>query len=210
MTNEWRVMDTKEMEQAWKSAGYDVVWTNANSDRSKQLADVEDPLSRKPAVLVVAPIEYEALAPVPGLAANAGVPLLVVDRDLPGKAGENGWISVITTDFKDSGIRVANDVVDEMTKKNGSAKGVLLHVTGNTGASPVIDEGKGLDEVFGKNPGIKVAASRDSKNSREGGRKCMEDLPQSFPAGSIDGVVSTTTTRRSAVSAPSTRPDAMS
>jgi ABC-type sugar transport system substrate-binding protein len=32
MENEWRVMDTREMEQAFKSAGYDFVWTNANSD----------------------------------------------------------------------------------------------------------------------------------------------------------------------------------
>jgi ribose transport system substrate-binding protein len=188
MTNEWRVMDTKEMEQAWKDAGYDFVWTDAKSDPSKQLADVEDLLSRKPVVIVVAPIEYEALAPVPGLAAKAGIPLLVVDRNLPGTAGKDGWISVITTDFKESGIRVANDVVERLTKKYGSAKGTLLHVTGNTGASPVIDEGKGLDEVFGKTD-IKWAANCDSKNSREGGQKCMEDLLQSFAAGTIDGVV---------------------
>jgi ABC-type sugar transport system substrate-binding protein len=189
MANEWRVMNTKEMEKAWKDAGYDFVWTNANSDPSKQLADVEDLLAKKPVLLVIAPIEYEALAPVPGLAQKASVPLIVVDRNLPGKAGENGWISVITTDFKDSGIRVANDVVEKLKKKNGSPKGTLLHVTGNTGASPVIDEAKGLDEVFGKYAEIKVAANCDSKNSREGGRKCMEDLLQSFPAGSIDGVV---------------------
>ena len=97
MTNEWRVMDTKEMEQAWKDAGYDFVWTDAKSDPAKQLADVEDLLAQKPDVLIVAPIEYEALAPVPGLAAAAKVPLIVVDRNLPGKAGTNGWISVITT-----------------------------------------------------------------------------------------------------------------
>ena len=48
MTNEWRVMNTKEMEKAWKDAGYEFVWTNANSDPAKQLADVEDLLSRKP------------------------------------------------------------------------------------------------------------------------------------------------------------------
>ena len=51
MTNEWRVMDTKEMEKAWKDAGYDFVWTNAKSDPAKQLADVEDLLARKPVVL---------------------------------------------------------------------------------------------------------------------------------------------------------------
>ncbi len=189
MTNEWRVMDTKEMEKAWKDAGYDFTWTDAKSDPSKQLADVEDLLARKPVVLIVAPIEYEPLAPVPALAEKAHVPLLVVDRSLPGKPGQNGWISLVTTDFVDSGKRVADDVVSQLTKKNGSPKGTILHVTGNTGASPVIDEEKGLEEIFRTHPDIKVAASCDSKNSRAGGRKCMEDLLQSFPAGSIDGVV---------------------
>jgi ribose transport system substrate-binding protein len=189
MTNEWRVMDTKEMEQAWKDAGYDFVWTDAKSDPAKQLADVEDLLSKKPDVIIVAPIEYEALAPVPGIANKAGVPLLVVDRNLPGTAGKDGWISVITTDFKESGIRVANDVVEQLTKKNGSAKGVVLHITGNVGASPVIDEGKGIDEVFAKSPDIKIASSCDSGNSREGGRKCMEDMLQAFAAGSVDAVI---------------------
>jgi ABC-type sugar transport system substrate-binding protein len=189
MTNEWRVMNSKEMEQAWKDAGYEFTWTNAESDPAKQLADVEDLLARKPDVLIIAPIEYEALAPVPELAAKAGVPLLVVDRNLPGKAGTNGWISVITTDFKDSGIRVANDVVVQLTKKNGSAKGNWLHVTGNVGASPVIDQGKGMDEVFAASPDIKVLSNCDSGNSREGGRKCMEDMLQAFPAGQVDAVI---------------------
>lgn len=189
MTNEWRVMDSKDMEASWKAAGYDFVWTNAASDPAKQLADIEDLLARKPVVLIVAPIEYEALAPVPGLAQKAGVPLLVVDRNLPGQAGKDGWISVITTDFKDSGIRVANDVVAQLTKKNAAPKGTVLHITGNVGASPVIDEAKGIDEVFAKNPDIKIASSCDSGNSREGGRKCMEDMLQAFAVGSVDAVI---------------------
>jgi ribose transport system substrate-binding protein len=188
MTNEWRVMDTKEMEQAWKDAGYEFVWTDAKSDPSKQLSDVEDLLARKPVVIVVAPIEYEALAPVPGLAAKAGVPLIVVDRNLPGKAGSNGWISVITTDFVDSGKRAAEDVVAQLQAKKGGPKGTWLHITGNVGASPVIDQGKGMEEVFAKYPDIKLLSKCDSGNSREGGQKCMEDMLQAFPSG-VDVVI---------------------
>jgi ribose transport system substrate-binding protein len=189
MTNEWRVMDTKEMEKSWKDAGYDFVWTDAKSDPSKQLADVEDLLNRKPAVIIVAPIEYEALAPVPGLAAKAGIPLIVVDRNLPGKAGKDGWISVITTDFVDSGKRAAEDVVAQLQAKKGAAKGAWLHITGNVGASPVIDQGKGMEEVFAGHPDIKLLSKCDSGNSREGGQKCMEDMLQAFPAGQVDVVI---------------------
>lgn len=188
MTNEWRVMNSKEMEEAWKAAGYDYVWTNAESDPAKQLADVEDLLARKPDVLIIAPIEYEALAPVPGLAHAAGIPLLVVDRNLPGKAGTDGWISVITTDFVESGIRAAKDVVAQLEANKGGAKGNWLHITGNLGASPVIDQGKGMEQTFAAYPDIKLLSSCDSGNSREGGRKCMEDMLQAFPDG-VDVVI---------------------
>lgn len=188
MENEWRVMNTKEMEKAFTEAGYDFVWTDAHSDPAKQLADIEDLLARKPALLVVAPIEYEPLAPVPKMAEDAGVPLIVVDRALPGEPGKGNWIALLTTDFVDTGAQVGRDVIEDLTKKNGAAKGKILHVTGNKGASPVVDEEKGLEQAFaGTN--VEIAASCDGLYSREPGRKCTEDLLQAFPAGSIDGVV---------------------
>jgi len=189
MENEWRVMDTREMEEAFKKAGYDFVWTNANSDPAKQLADIEDLLARKPVLLVVAPIEYEPLAPVPGMAEKANVPLLVVDRTLPGEPGKGKWIATLTTDFVDTGAQVARDVVAALTKKNGKPQGALLHVSGNTGASPVVDEQKGLDSVFSKTPDVKIVATCDGLYSREPGRKCTEDLLQAFPKGKIDGII---------------------
>ncbi|MDR5734004.1 substrate-binding domain-containing protein [Caballeronia sp. LZ025] len=189
MENEWRVVNTKDMEKSWKDTGYDFVWTNANWDPAKQLSDVQDLLARKPKVLIVEPVEYEPAAPVPGMAKKAGVPLIVADRAMPGQPGKDGWISLLTISYEDTGVRVGKDVVAQLTKKNGKPEGKLLHVTGNTGAAPVIEEQKGLDSVFAKNPGIKFVAKCDGRYSREGGRKCTEDFLQSFPKGSIDGIV---------------------
>ncbi|NTJ11601.1 ABC transporter substrate-binding protein [Rhizobium lusitanum] len=189
MENEWRVMDTKDMEKAFKDAGYDFVWTNANSDPAKQLSDIEDLLARKPVLLVVAPIEYEPLAPVPDMAKKANVPLIVVDRALPGTPGKDNWLALLTTSFVDTGERVGKNVVEDMIKKNGAPKGKLLHITGNKGASPVIDEQAGLDNIFKASPDIQWAATCDGLYSREPGRKCTEDLLQAFSAGTIDGIV---------------------
>src|SRR5271166_5370007 len=72
MENEWRVMDTREMEKAFKDAGYDFVWTNANSDPAKQLSDIEDLLTRKPVLLVVAPIESSRSRPFPASPTKPG------------------------------------------------------------------------------------------------------------------------------------------
>jgi ribose transport system substrate-binding protein len=189
MENEWRVVDTREMEQAFRKAGYDFVWTNANSDPGKQLADVEDLLARRPVLLIVAPIEYEPLAPVPMLADEARVPLIVVDRALPGQPGKGQWIAMLTTNFVDTGEQVARDVVATLTRLHGKPEGVLLHVSGNTGASPVVDEQTGLNNVFKSYPGIKIAGTCDGRYMREPGRKCTEDLLQAFGKGKVDGVI---------------------
>jgi ABC-type sugar transport system substrate-binding protein len=187
--NEWRVLNTKEMEKAFKDAGYDFTWTNANADPSKQLSDVQDLLARKPVLLVLAPVEYEPLAPVPKLAQAAKVPLLVVDRAIPGTPGKDSWIAMVTIDYVDTGERVAKDVVEALTKKNGKPAGKLLHITGTTGASPVLDEQKGIDGILKQYPDIKILATCDGHYQREVGRKCTEDLLQSFPKGQIDGII---------------------
>jgi ABC-type sugar transport system substrate-binding protein len=187
--NEWRVLNTKEMEKAFKDAGYDFTWTNANADPSKQLSDIQDLLARKPVLLVLAPVEYEPLAPVPKMAQTANVPLLVVDRAIPGTPGKDGWIAMVTIDYVDTGERIAKDIVATLTKKNGKPAGKLLHVTGTTGASPVLDEQKGIDNVLKQYPDIKIVASCDGHYQREVGRMCTEDLLQSFPKGQIDGII---------------------
>lgn len=189
MENEWRAMNTQEMEEAFTSAGYEFVWTNANSDPAKQLADIEDLLAQQPVLLVVAPIEFEPLAPVPDMAADADVPLLVVDRALPGEPGTGHWISLLTTDFVDTGEQVARDVVEEMEAKYGEPMGKLLHITGTTGASPVIDEATGLDNVFSQYENVEIVATCDGLYSREPGRQCTEDLLAAFGPGEIDGII---------------------
>jgi ribose transport system substrate-binding protein len=189
MENEWRAMNTKEMEKAARDAGYDFVWTNANGDAAKQLADVESLLAQKPVLLVIAPLEYEALAPVPDMAKKAGIPLIVVDRALKGDPGKDNYLVLLTTDFVDTGRLVAKDVVEDLTKKNGAPKGKLLHVMGTKGASPVIDEEKGILEVLKDYPDIEIVTTCDGQYSREPGRKCTEDLLQAYPKGSIDGII---------------------
>lgn len=189
LSGEWRAENSREMQASVEAAGCEFIQASANDDAAKQLQDVSDLLAKKPDLLVVAPVTYEALAPVPGLADAAGIPLIVVDRALPGTPGEGQWKAFITIDFVESGVKVGEAVVAAMTKKNGAPKGKILHIAGTTGASPVIDEQKGIDQVLANYPDIEIVATCDGKYAGEPGRKCMEDMLQRFPAGSVDGVI---------------------
>ncbi|MGC3955237.1 MAG: substrate-binding domain-containing protein [Propionicimonas sp.] len=189
LSGEWRVENSRDMKEQVEKAGCTFIQASANDDVAKQLQDVNDLLAKKPSLLVVAPVQYEPLAPVPGLAEKAGVPLIVVDRALPGNPGEGMYKAFISIDFVESGVKVGESLVKGMTKKNGSATGNIIHITGTTGASPVIDEQKGIDSVLADNPDIKIVGSCDGKYAGEPGRKCAEDLLQRFEKGTIDGVI---------------------
>lgn len=189
LSGEWRAENSREMKASVEKAGCTFVQASANDDVAKQLQDVNDLLARKPDLLVVAPVQLEPLAPVPGLAQAANVPLIVVDRALPGTPGTGSWKAFITIDFVETGVKVGQSIVEGLTKKNGAPKGNLVHITGTTGASPVIDEQKGIDQVLAKYPDIKIVGSCDGKYAGEPGRKCMEDLLQRFDKGTIDGLI---------------------
>ncbi len=188
MENEARIQIQKDMEAHVRAAGFDFIWANAAGDPAKQLADVEDLLSRKPVLLIIAPVESEPLASVPDKCAKAGVPLLVIDRSIPGKAGTGSWLALLTNDFVEPGRIKARDMVAKLTKRYGSPKGTYVHITGQQGASPVVDEQKGIDDVMSKYPNIKCLATVDGRYQAEPSRKDMEDLLQRFPAGQIDAV----------------------
>lgn len=189
LSGEWRAENSRDMKAAVEKAGCSFIQASANDDVAKQLQDVNDLLAKKPTLLVVAPVQSEPLAPIPGLAQAAGVPLIVVDRAIPGSPGTGAWKSFITIDFIETGVKVGESVVRGLTKKNGAPKGNLIHITGTTGASPAIDEQKGIDQVLAKYPDIKIVGSCDGKYAAEPGRKCAEDLLQRFGKGKIDGLI---------------------
>jgi ABC-type sugar transport system substrate-binding protein len=186
---EWMVENSRDMKAAVEDAGCEFIQADAEGDPAKQLQDVRDLLSRQPDLLVVRPVTFEPLAPVPGLAEEAGVPLIVVDRALPGTPGEGQYKAFLTIDFVETGQLVAESVVKGLTEKNGSPTGRVVHITGTSGASPVLDEQEGIDQVLADNPGIEEVAQCDGNYSREPGRQCMEDLLQRFGPGEIDGVI---------------------
>ncbi|MCW2575775.1 MAG: Monosaccharide transporter substrate-binding protein family [Modestobacter sp.] len=186
---EWMVENSRDMKAAVEAKGCEFIQADAEGDAAKQLQDVRDLLARKPDLLVVRPVTFEPLAPVPGLADEAGVPLIVVDRALPGTPGEGQYKAFLTIDFVETGELVGESVVRGLTEKNGSPTGRIVHITGTSGASPVLDEQEGIDNVLTKNPGIEEVAQCDGNYSREPGRQCMEDLLQRFNAGEIDGVI---------------------
>lgn len=187
--NPWRLGETKSMQDEAAKRGYTLIATDANEDTAKQIADVDSIIAQKPDILIFPPRETQALAPSVLKAKAAGIPVILIDRDVDhsiAKPGED-YITFIGSDFVDQGRRAA-----EWLTKTMNGKANIIQLEGTTGADPAILRKKGFEDYLAGNfmgtptpdgafPDMKIIASQTGDFQRDKGRAVMQTLLQSNP-----------------------------
>ena len=180
--NPWRIAQTKSMQDEAKKLGYQLVYTDAAGSASKQVSDVRSMIAQKVDAIFLAPREEKPLAPVIKEAAKAGIPVILLDRNVDpalAKAGQD-YVTFIGSDFILEGKRVG-----EWIAKKSGGKANIIQLLGTTGASPANDRRKGFEDAIKAFPGMKVLASQDGDFSRDKGRQVMETLLQANPSVNV-------------------------
>lgn len=180
--NNWRITETKSIQDEAAKRGYKLLYTNANDDTSKQVADVEDLLNRRPDVLIIAPREFEGLAPALQAAKEAGVPVILVDRSAKGEAGVD-YVTVISADFIWEGREAAKVIADKFAGKPAN----IVQITGVPGSSVAIERQKGFEDEIAKHPNLKIIATQNGDFTRSVAQKTMENIIQAH-GDKIDAV----------------------
>ena len=80
--NPWRMAQTKSMQDEAKKLGYQLVYTDAAGSTAKQVADVRSMIAQKVDAIFLSPREDKPLAPVVAEARKAGIPVILLDRNI--------------------------------------------------------------------------------------------------------------------------------
>ncbi len=187
--NPWRLAETKSMQDEAAKRGYKLIATDANEDTAKQIADVASVIAQRPDILIFPPRESGPLAPSVLQAKQAGIPVILIDRDVEHDVAMPGrdYITFIGSDFVDQGRRAAEWLIGAT---GGNAR--IIELEGTTGADPAIDRKQGFDELilggsFKGTPvatpvaGMQILASQTGNFTRNEGRQVMETLLQAHP-----------------------------
>jgi ribose transport system substrate-binding protein len=137
-----------------KHADVKLVIADAQQDNSKQVAQVETFIRQKPDLLIVAPNERAALTAVMGEAMDANIPVICLERDIL----KPSYTSYVHSDNTAIGRLAGQFIVDHLKKKNGSARGNIVQISGLLGVEGEMNRNAGAKEVFDKYPGIKIVA----------------------------------------------------
>jgi ABC-type sugar transport system substrate-binding protein len=180
--NPWRIAQTESMKAEAQKLGYQLVYTDAAGSAAKQVADVNSMIAQGVDVIFLAPREEKPLIPAVMAAKKAGIPVILLDRNVDqslAKAGED-YLTFIGSDFIEEGKRVA-----EWLAKNANGKSKIIELEGTTGSSPANDRKKGFDEAIKAAGGFEIVASQTGDFARDKGRQVAEALLQAHPDADV-------------------------
>jgi ribose transport system substrate-binding protein len=175
LNNPFFVTLTEGARSAASEKGVELVVVDAGDDAAKQTSDIEDLVSRNVGVLIVNPVDSDAVAPAVKSAMSQGIKVIAVDR------GVNG-VDVDCQIASDNvaGARMATEYLMELVGEGAK----VAELQGVPGASATIDRGEGFHQVADKS--LQVAASQTANFNRAEGMTVMENILQSD--GTIKGV----------------------
>jgi ribose transport system substrate-binding protein len=150
--------------------------TNANSQLTKQISDIQDMLAQGAQFLIVAPLNSDGLEPALQAAAAKKVPVLTIDRKINATACKD-YLSFLGSNFVEQGKRAADALIQAT---GGQGKVAIL--LGSSGNNVTTDRTNGfVDQLKAKAPGLTIVAQQTGEFARDKGQAVMEQLISSNP-----------------------------
>ena len=158
-----------------KTEGEKLIVVDAGDDAAKQTSDIEDLISKNISVLIVNPVDSDAVAPAVKDAVSRGIKVISVDR------GVNG-VDVDCAIASDNveGAKMATEYMVSLLGENAK----VAELEGVSGASATIERGKGFHLVADEK--LNVVSKQTANFNRSEGMSVMENMLQANSA--IQGV----------------------
>lgn len=155
-----------------KELGMDIITLDAQDSSETQVSQVEDLIARDVDVIIINPVDSDAIGVAVKEANKANIPVITVTR--PSNSGE--VIQHLDIDNAEAGKLAAEEVVKVL-----DGKGQIAILEGIAGAPSALDRQKGFEDVINENTDIKIVTSLTANYSREEGAAVMEDILQANP-----------------------------
>ncbi len=154
-----------------KELGYELIVLDSQNDPSKEIANMEDLTTRGVSLIMINPVDSDAVANAVQTANNANIPVITLDR-----AANGGEVVTHIASDNIAGGKMAGEYIIE--KLGG--KGKMAELEGIPGSSAARDRGKGFNDAI-KTSEIEVVAKQPADFDRTKGLSVMENMLQAQP-----------------------------
>ncbi|GAA4841204.1 hypothetical protein GCM10025787_22730 [Saccharopolyspora rosea] len=165
-------MDDDIRQAAQRVPQFDVQFSDAAKDNSKQISDVENFITKQVDLLMISPNEAAPLTDVVRQAYNKGIPVIVLDRKVDGDA----YTTFIGADNTDIGRRAGEYFKTAVLPQGGK----IVQIKGLSGSTPAAEREKGFEQGIAGS-GIQVVATADGEWERSVAQQKMDAMLKAHP-----------------------------
>src|SRR5687767_1827644 len=152
LLDEFQTGSVSALEMFLKQVGYEMKTLNADNKTDLQQSQMNDTILLKPAAIILAAVDFNALKPSIEQARAAGIPVMIFDRQITSTPSD--YTSVAGT--VEIGQVAAAEIQRLLKEKNGDVKGKVLQVLGDPADPYTLDIQKGFEEKMKAFPGVQI------------------------------------------------------
>ncbi len=176
-TNTWRTALREAIEEEVdKHDNIDLLVTDANDSPAKQVADLEDLLTKGVDGLIIGAANLYVANPILDECEREGIPVVIVDR----KVSSEKYETFVSTDHMYGAVKGLSKLIELI----GPERKIAI-LEGLPGAGPAVERNAGYDDVLAKHPNID-AVRQAGDWSRASGQRVMENIITAHP--DLDGI----------------------
>jgi len=176
--SEWRTASTNDIKRAAANSRVQLMMENAQQQQFNQIKAIRSFILKGVDVIAFCPIVEEGWDNVLEEARAAGIPVIVVDREIETER-EGLYTAFIGSDFHREGVKAGQWMVERFADFEGPIR--IAEISGTPDSSPSIGRYEGLREVLSDNPKFEIVFSISGDFMRSKGRECMEIILQETP-----------------------------
>ena len=148
----WRHCNTRSVQEAAAAAGIQLIYFNAEQKQENQIKAIRSFIAYQVDVIAFVPIVSDGWENVLGEARDAGIPVLICDREI-NIHNDSLYAGYIGTNSLQEGRSAAEYLVKKYSQGNRAGKGPvrIVELVGTEGSSVAINRAKGFRDVLAEN-----------------------------------------------------------
>ncbi len=158
-------------QSAADEAGAELIVSDAQNDTAQQQDDIQNFVTQQVNVILVNPVDSDAVVPAIEVANQANIPVIALDRGASG--GE------LATTIASDNVQGGNLAGEELIRLVSS--GSVAQLEGTPGADPARDRGQGFQDAIDAQSAVEVVASQTANFDRAEGLNVAENILQANP-----------------------------
>lgn len=170
----WRIGNTNDIEKQAQNYGINLMFEDANQKQENQIAAIRRFIAYKVDVIAFSPIVEDGWDNVLTEAKEAGIPVILVDRDINSDK-KDLTACIIGADFYNEGV-MAGEYLIRKANALGLDHVNIVEITGTDNSTPMRQRQAGFADAIASDGRMNILESIDGDFLKSRGAECMRTL----------------------------------